>query len=88
MSYPLIKTSSGRVDSVKQMTRDGFEPKRALDLCAGTGDFALAVKEQFPTAQVIMADFAKPMLRLAKEKVGIMQGFEFFTADALKIPFP
>jgi demethylmenaquinone methyltransferase/2-methoxy-6-polyprenyl-1,4-benzoquinol methylase len=52
-----------RKDSVKQMLKEGFEPKMVLDLCAGTGDFALAVKEQVPTAKVVMADFAKPMLR-------------------------
>jgi demethylmenaquinone methyltransferase/2-methoxy-6-polyprenyl-1,4-benzoquinol methylase len=50
-----------RKDAVKQMLRDGFAPQRVLDLCAGTGDFALAVKEQIPTAQVVIADFAKPM---------------------------
>jgi demethylmenaquinone methyltransferase/2-methoxy-6-polyprenyl-1,4-benzoquinol methylase len=76
-----------RKGSVKRMLKDGFEPKMVLDLCAGTGDFALAVKEQVPTAKVVMADFAKPMLRLAKEKTGIMQGFEFLEADALKLPF-
>ena len=76
-----------RKDSVKQMLKDGFKPQRVLDLCAGTGDFALAVKEQVPTAQVVIADFAKPMLQLAKEKVGIVQGFELLQADALKLPF-
>jgi demethylmenaquinone methyltransferase / 2-methoxy-6-polyprenyl-1,4-benzoquinol methylase len=76
-----------RKDSVKQIIRDGFEPKIVLDLCAGTGDFALAIKEQIPTAKVVMTDFSKPMLSLAKEKTGIMQGFEFLEADALKLPF-
>src|SRR5579872_1585118 len=76
-----------RKDSVKQMLKDGFAPQRVLDLCAGTGDFALAVKEQAPTAQVVMADFAKPMLRLAQDKVKGQSGFEFLQADALKLPF-
>jgi demethylmenaquinone methyltransferase / 2-methoxy-6-polyprenyl-1,4-benzoquinol methylase len=75
-----------RKDSVKQMIRDGFAPKRVLDLCAGTGDFALAVKEQIPGAQVVLADFSKPMLKLAKEKAGAA-GFEYLEADALKLPF-
>src|SRR5260221_8770245 len=72
-----------RKDSVKQMLRDGFAPQRVLDLCAGTGDFALAVKERVPTAQVVMADFAKPMLQLAKEKAGVTPGFDVLQADAL-----
>jgi demethylmenaquinone methyltransferase/2-methoxy-6-polyprenyl-1,4-benzoquinol methylase len=76
-----------RKESVRQMLRDGFEPRTALDLCAGTGDFAIALKEQAPRAQVVMADFAKPMLRLAKDKVGSQQGFELLAADALKLPF-
>lgn len=76
-----------RQAAVKQMLQGGFEPQRVLDLCAGTGDFALAVKEQVPTAQVMMADFAKPMLAIAKEKIGIMQGFQLLAADALKLPF-
>jgi len=76
-----------RKDAVKQMLKDGFKPDRVLDLCAGTGDFGLAVREQLPEVKVVMADFAKPMLRLAKEKVGNAQGFEFLEADALKLPF-
>lgn len=76
-----------RKDAVRQMLKDGFKPHRVLDLCAGTGDFALAVKEQAAEAQVVMADFSKPMLLLAKEKVGTGQGVEIVGADALKLPF-
>jgi demethylmenaquinone methyltransferase/2-methoxy-6-polyprenyl-1,4-benzoquinol methylase len=74
-----------RKDSVKQAAQDGFKPRRVLDLCAGTGDFALAVKEQWPEAKVTLADFAKPMLVLAKRKAGT--GFDYLEADALKLPF-
>jgi len=76
-----------RKDAVRQMLKDGFKPNWALDLCTGTGDFGLAVKEQAPDAKVVMTDFAKPMLRLAKEKAGTQQGFEFLEVDALKLPF-
>jgi demethylmenaquinone methyltransferase / 2-methoxy-6-polyprenyl-1,4-benzoquinol methylase len=76
-----------RKDSVKQMREGGFKPTKVLDLCAGTGDFAQAVKEQVPDAQVFMADFSKPMLLLAKEKVKTQQGFGLLAADALKLPF-
>ncbi len=69
------------------MLRDDFKPSRILDLCSGTGDFALAVKEQVPGAQVILADFSKAMLLLAKEKTGMTQGFEILEADALHLPF-
>ena len=76
-----------RKDAVMQMLKDGFKPNRVLDLCAGTGDFGSAVKEQLPAAQVVLADFSKPMLKLAKDKVGAVQGYEFLEADALKLPF-
>ena len=76
-----------RKDSVKQMTRDGFAPRQVLDLCAGTGDFALAVKEQLLQAQVALADFSRPMLSLAQKKVGNNGGYSIFAADALKLPF-
>ena len=76
-----------RKDAVQQMFKDGFKPNRVLDLCAGTGDFALAVREQVPGAQVILADFSKPMLLLARQKKGMTQGFEILEADALKLPF-
>lgn len=76
-----------RKESVEQMGKDGFAPKMALDLCSGTGDFALALKEKYPQAKVFLADFAKPMLKLAKTKMTSQNGVEFFEADALKLPF-
>ena len=76
-----------RKDAVRQMLKDGFKPNRVLDLCAGTGDFSLALKEKVPEAQVILADFSKPMLQLAKQKGGGAKGLEFLGADALKLPF-
>jgi demethylmenaquinone methyltransferase/2-methoxy-6-polyprenyl-1,4-benzoquinol methylase len=76
-----------RKASADQLTRDGYVPKKVLDLCAGTGDFALAVKEKNPKAEVVLADFAKPMLVLAKRKAGQQTGMGFVEADALKLPF-
>ncbi len=77
-----------RKESVEQMGKDGFVPRMVLDLCAGTGDFALAVKEKYPEAKVVLADFAKPMLKIAKEKTASQKGMEYLEADALKLPFP
>jgi len=76
-----------RKDAVNSMLRDGFAPKRVLDLCSGTGDFALAVRERVPGAKLVLADFAKPMLRLAQGKAKGQAGFEFLEANALKLPF-
>jgi demethylmenaquinone methyltransferase/2-methoxy-6-polyprenyl-1,4-benzoquinol methylase len=76
-----------RKDAVKQLLKGNFKPSRVLDLCAGTGDFALAVKEQAPGAQVLMADFAQPMLKLARDKAKGKEGLQILQADALKLPF-
>jgi demethylmenaquinone methyltransferase/2-methoxy-6-polyprenyl-1,4-benzoquinol methylase len=76
-----------RKNSVEQLARGGYVPKMVLDLCAGTGDFGLSVKEKNPRAEVVFADFAKPMLALAKDKVRHQTGVSFVEADALKLPF-
>jgi demethylmenaquinone methyltransferase / 2-methoxy-6-polyprenyl-1,4-benzoquinol methylase len=73
--------------AVSRMLRSGFRPAKVLDLCSGTGDFALAVKEQVPEARVVLADFSRPMLDLARQKTGPGEGFELLEADALALPF-
>ncbi len=71
--------------------RARLEPgMKALDLCCGTGDLALALAERVgPGGAVTGADFSRPMLDLAREKAvdrGVSQvGFEW--ADALELPF-
>lgn len=64
-------------------------PRRILDLATGTGDLALLLKEGAPEAQVVGADFAPPMLALARRKAEV-RGVEvdFLEADALALPFP
>jgi len=76
-----------RKEAVKQLLKGDFKPTRVLDLCAGTGDFALTVKELVPGAQVLMADFAKPMLKLAQDKSKGKDGLSLIQTDALKLPF-
>ncbi|HEX2238592.1 MAG TPA: class I SAM-dependent methyltransferase, partial [Gammaproteobacteria bacterium] len=44
--------------------------ERILDLCCGTGDLAIECLRQQPGCKVIGADFAVPMLHIAKRKVG------------------
>lgn len=64
-------------------------PGRILDLATGTGDLALLLKRQAPKAEVVGADFAPPMLELARKKAR-ERGLEvrFLEADALALPFP
>ncbi|GGM98637.1 demethylmenaquinone methyltransferase [Thermus composti] len=64
-------------------------PRRILDLATGTGDLALLLKERAPEAEVVGADFAPPMLEIARRKAA-SRGLEvaFLEADALALPFP
>lgn len=58
---------------------------RALDLCCGTGDLALALAQR--GAEVTGLDFSAPMLEVAGRR---KQGANpvFIQGDALQIPFP
>lgn len=56
-----------------------------LDVCAGTGDLALAFRRALGEMATISAvDFAGPMLRVAREK---SPGMLLSEADALHLPF-
>lgn len=57
---------------------------RVLDLCCGTGDLALECARQQPQCHVIGADFALPMLRIARRK---NNQIPFLAGDALRLPF-
>lgn len=58
---------------------------RVLDLCCGTGDMGLAVRRQSTNPQIVGADFAHSMLRLASAKVE-GRNFRLVESDALRLP--
>jgi demethylmenaquinone methyltransferase/2-methoxy-6-polyprenyl-1,4-benzoquinol methylase len=60
---------------------------RVLDLCCGTGDQALAVRQR--GGRVIAGDFCLPMLALAKRKYSrhTLARPQGLAADALDLPF-
>jgi demethylmenaquinone methyltransferase / 2-methoxy-6-polyprenyl-1,4-benzoquinol methylase len=61
----------------------------ALDLCCGTGDLTLALRERIgPDGRVVGSDFSEQMLDLARKKSGD-RGLpaEFGWADALDLPY-
>ena len=66
-------------------------PKRdeqILDLCCGTGDLSFEILRRQPRCRVTGADFAQPMLEIARSKVlGRKAKIEFVWADALNLPF-
>lgn len=62
--------------------------ERALDVCAGTGDVALALHRA--GADVVAADFCREMLRLAGPKIGRAcrgGGPRLVCSDATQLPF-
>lgn len=62
---------------------------RALDLCCGTADMALALRRHARPAapEIVGADFVHPMLRRAAEK-SAGKSLALVEADALQLPFP
>jgi demethylmenaquinone methyltransferase/2-methoxy-6-polyprenyl-1,4-benzoquinol methylase len=63
---------------------------RALDVCCGTGDFALELARQGASG-VVGVDFGREMLALAARKAqaaGLASRVQWQLADALALPFP
>jgi demethylmenaquinone methyltransferase/2-methoxy-6-polyprenyl-1,4-benzoquinol methylase len=62
----------------------------ALDVCCGTGDFALELGDRAgPTGRVVGCDFSERMLELARQKAAErgLTAVEFEWADALDLPY-
>jgi ubiquinone/menaquinone biosynthesis C-methylase UbiE len=64
-------------------------PERVLDLGTGTGEGALFLAREFPTARVRGVDISEPMIKEAQRKVGLdPEGrVAFRVADAGALPF-
>lgn len=58
--------------------------EKALDLCSGTGDLALILKELSPNTYIISLDSCKEMLEILKNKIlkGQITNFETVLGDA------
>jgi demethylmenaquinone methyltransferase/2-methoxy-6-polyprenyl-1,4-benzoquinol methylase len=67
---------------------EGARRPRSLDLCCGSGDLSF-LAEAMGASRVTGADFALPMLAVARErKLAIGSRSAFVQADALRLPFP
>lgn len=66
-------------------------PQRVLDLCAGTGDLALALAAGADSGvTVVAADFSTPMLAVAQRKAaeeGLDRRLDLVLGDAAQLPF-
>ena len=74
--------------TARELRLDSARPL-VLDLATGTGDIALAIADQYPSAQVIGADFVYPMLQVAQQKSSAQTASvrDFVQGDALSLPF-
>lgn len=61
-------------------------PQVVLDVGAGTGHAAAAMKKRWPKAQVLALDLALPMLHEAKKQAGWWKPFARACADARALP--
>jgi len=63
------------------------KPQTILDLGAGTGHAARALKRKYPHAIVVAVDIATGMLEHAKQQSRWLRRFERVRADAYALPF-
>ena len=66
----------------------GLKPQRLLDLCAGTLDLSLGLRELFPDAEIHAVDFALPMLEQGHRKLPGKHRIHLTCADGHHLPFP
>jgi len=92
--YDLMNTlmTGGRHRAWRRLAVRQAQPagRRAIDVCCGTGDFALELARQ-GAAAVVGADFSREMLTLAARKAraaGLSGRVHWQLADALGLPFP
>ena len=73
------------------LDRFGHRPlARALDIGAGTGEFARAVARRYPAAHVVATDFTGAMLSVARRRHDpppLRARLDFGRANALALPF-
>ena len=61
-----------------------------LDLCAGTGDFAIQCLRMHDECSIVLGDFSPEILRVAQKKLAkgrCMERASITAADALRLPF-
>lgn len=63
-----------------------LRPATVVDLGAGTGHGAKALKRRYPNARVIALDIAFGMLRAARRQRRLLRRFDLTCADAARLP--
>jgi malonyl-CoA O-methyltransferase len=76
-----------RAELISRLDELGVRPDSILDLGAGTGHGARALKRRYPKALVVAADIAPGMLARARRQSRWLRRFERVRADAYSLPF-
>ncbi len=79
--------SFGTQQYVKYMSIKNLRIKahdKVIDLCCGTGDLAIIIKQIQPDADVIGVDFSDKMLEIARSK---SKNIEYLQVDVTNLPF-
>jgi ubiquinone/menaquinone biosynthesis C-methylase UbiE len=80
-----VNETPGRSNSLRAALPQMGEPRRILEIGAGTGSGAAILRARFPEADVTGVDLSPEMVRIAQAKV---PGVTFEPADASRLPFP
>ncbi len=83
-----VLAATAREEMLRRLELLAFRPAIALDLGAGTGHAARALKARWPSARVLALDLAPGMLREAARRRSWRRRFELVQADAARLPFP
>ena len=63
-----------------------MEPEVVVDLGAGTGQAAIALKRRYPGSRVVAMDIAHGMLQQARKRQTLLRRFDRIVADAATLP--
>jgi malonyl-CoA O-methyltransferase len=80
-----VNETPNRTNSLRTALPEMGEPRRILEIGAGTGSGAAILKAHYPEAEVTGVDLSPEMVRIAQAKV---PGVTFEPADASRLPFP
>ncbi len=82
----LMSLSTQRYIKYKSIKNLHIKPHdKIIDLCCGTGDLSMIIKQIEPQADVTGIDFSDKMLEVAKQK---SQNIQYLQGDVTALPYP
>ena len=75
------------IDAILDLCRNGFEPKRILDIGTGSGIIGITLAAELPNVEVVATDISEDALKTAvnnAEKVDVIDRVQFLNSDMFK----